>query len=598
MADEIIEEESLVEDGGQSTWQNFSVRGPYYYPRGALGKFFARFFATPAQPVVSKAAKGLSIDNDVLQGDAPVKDPHSLERPPSFSLSRESGVYDQIELSRRARYREYEKMDEYPEVGAAFDVYADDSTQKDTKNERWSIKSESPDVVEEVNNLFQTIKLDRFYYDIIRNAVKFGDCFIEIIADVNRPKMGIQKIKILNPIYTLRVEDSYGYLKVFLQEIPGPKDFNSANPGGTTNNGNFGTTSKKFVELDKNQIVHFRLFSSDPKFYPYGKSVAAYGVNTFRSLRLMEDAMLIYRLARAPERRIFYIDVGNLPASKAEMFIERVKEKFKKEKYFNKGGVDSRYNPLAADEDFFVPVKGNTGTRIETLPGAQNLGETTDVSYFRDKLLASLKVPKDYIVDNKEKSPERKANLSELDVKFARAVARVQHEVEVGLEELAKRHLTLKEFPKSLIDDLRIHLPDPSDQYTKRKLQIDDARLRLIQGVTQTQLFPRDYIYKEYYDMSDGEIALVKRKLDEEAKEAAYKQEELNQISPGAGSRPQGNTPGGQEAVPTQQQPTQSEAVADLDYIVKLKDKIYLTEGTTNDGMVLSRIISKIQKKP
>jgi hypothetical protein len=279
------------------------------------------------------------------------------------------------------------------------------------------------------------------------------------------------------------------------------------------------------------------------------------------------------------------------------MFIERVKEKFKKEKYFNKGTVDSRYNPLAADEDFFVPIKGNSGTKIETLPGAQNLGEVTDVSYFRDKLLAAMKVPKDYIVDNKDKQPDRKANLSELDVKFARAVARVQHEIEVGLEQIAKRHLTLKNFPKSLVNKLRIHLPDPSDRYTKRKLQIDDARLRLIQGVTQTQLFPRDYIYKEYYDMSEGEIALIKRKLDEEAKEAAYKQQELNLISPGAGDRPQGNTPGGQEAVPTQQPPPQTEEAETVDFVLKLREKMYLEEDTPENINALSRIISKIQKK-
>ena len=129
------------------------------------------------------------------------------------------------------------------------------------------------------------------------------------------------------------------------------------------------------------------------------------------------------------------------------MFIERLKEKFKKEKFFdaNKGQIDARYNPLSADEDFFVPSRGGNGTKIETLPGAQNLGEVDDVKYFRDKLLASLKIPKDYIVE-KEQSPERKANLSQLDVKFARTVSRIQHSIEVGLESIAKRHLKIKGF--------------------------------------------------------------------------------------------------------------------------------------------------------
>ena len=154
--------------------------------------------------------------------------------------------------------------------------------------------------------------------------------------------------------------------------------------------------------------------------------------------------MLIYRLHRAPERRIFYIDTGNLPQTKVEMFMERIKAKFKKEKFFNNesGNADERYNPLSAEEDFFVPMKNGQGTKIETLPGAQNLGEIDDVRYFRDKVLASMKIPKDFIVE-KDKSPERKANLSQLDAKFAKAVMRVQRDTEVCLETLIKRHLEL-----------------------------------------------------------------------------------------------------------------------------------------------------------
>lgn len=588
MADEI--KKPIVEDGGQSTWNNYTSRGPYFYPRGALGKWFAKFFATPAQDTLIGHIQ--DVDTGGVVGDTRVKNSDTPNINDSgglaFTINRATPVYSEIEITRRARYREYEKMDEYPEVGSAFDIYADDCTQKDIQKRRWAVKSDSPDVVKEVESFYEDIQLDRVYYDIIRNAVKFGDCFIELIADINNPSAGIQKIKVLNPNYILRVENEYGYLKTFIQQIPDKTSMTGGDLGGNNND----VKDSKFVELDKNQIIHFRLFSSDPKFYPYGKSIAAYGVQTFRSLRLMEDAMLIYRLARAPERRIFYIDVGNLPSSKAELFMERVKEKFKKEKYFRGQGVDARYNPLAADEDFFVPVKGNTGTKIDTLPGAQNLGEVTDVSYFRDKLLAALKVPKDFVVE-KDKSPERKANLSELDVKFARAVARVQHEVEVGLEILAKRHLAMKNYPSSLINSLRIQLPDPSDRFTKRKLEIDQARLAIIQTVTQTQLFPKDYIYKEYYEMSEGEIGIVKQQLKKEAEEAAYQQEELNQISPGAGELPQGNTPGGLEPTPTQQERPKEEFDNSLAIGASIiKEHDYRGE----DKKAWKRILTKINK--
>jgi len=586
MADEV--KEPIVEDGGQSTWGGMPGRGPYFYPRGALGKWFARFFATPAQDEVVKSINDL--EGPGLVGDTKVKNSDiKNDSGLAFTINRATPVYSEIERNRKNRYKEYEQMDEYPEVGSAFDVYADDCTQRDTQRRRWSVKSESPEVVQAVENLFEDIQLDRVYYDICRNTVKFGDCFLELIADINNPTAGIQKIKVLNPNYILRVENEYGYLKTFIQQIP---EKISAE-GSFESPGEYGIKDSKFVELDKNQIIHFRMFTSDPKFYPYGKSVAAYGVQTFRSLRLMEDAMLIYRLARAPERRIFYIDVGNLPASKAELFMERVKEKFKKEKYFKGNGVNARYNPLAADEDFFVPIKGGQSTKIETLPGAQNLGEVTDVSYFRDKLLAALKVPKDFVSVDKDKSAERKANLSELDVKFARAVARVQHEVEAGLEMLAKRHLALKNYPASLINALRIQLPDPSDRFTKRKLEIDSARLAIIQTVTQTQLFPKDYIYREYFEMSDGEIALVKEKLRQESEEAAYQQQELNQISPGAGELPQGNTPGGLESTPTQNERPNEEFLHLQDLPKRLlKEKGY----SAPEQKIWERILTKIRK--
>ena len=588
MADEV--KNQIVEDG-QSTWANYATKGPYFYPRGALGRFFARFFATKAQDAVIQAVTDVETAN--LTGDTKVKssDPTDNTGVAAFTINRTTPVYSEIERSRKERYKDYEAMDEYPEVGSAFDMYADDSTQKDTQHRRWSVKSDSPEIVKEIQRLFETIQLDRFYYDVVRNTVKFGDCFLELIADINNPAAGVQRIKILNPNYLIRVEDNYGYLKTFLQQIPDNTTIDASYQSPIQ----VGSKNSEYIELDKNQIVHFRLFTSDPKFYPYGKSVAAYGVHTFRSLKLMEDAMLIYRLARAPERRIFYIDVGNLPSSKAELFMERIKEKFKKEKYFRNKGVDARYNPLAADEDYFVPLKGNQNTRIETLPGAQNLGEVTDVSYFRDKLLAALKVPKDFISQDKNQQAEKKANLSELDVKFARAVGRVQHQIEAGLEVVAKRHLALKNYPITLINSLRIQLPDPSDKFTKRKLEIDEMRLRIIQGVTQTQLFPKDHIYKEYYEMSEGEISVVKEQLRQEAEEAAYQQQELNQISPGAGDRPQGNTPGGQEAVPPQQ------AEEDFSELDLLRSKLVEDNGyRPEEQKVWKRILQKIpetQKK-
>lgn len=255
--------------------------------------------------------------------------------------------------------------------------------------------------------------------------------------------------------------------------------------------------------------------------------------------------MLIYRLVRAPERRIFYIDTGSLPASKAEMHIKKQMDKFKKRKSYNSqtGNIEENFNALAADEDFYIAVNGKgTGTKIDTLPGAENLGEVDDVKYFRDKLLAAMKIPKDYIVE-KDQSPERKANLSQLDVKFARVITRIQKSIELGLETLAKRHLMLKGFPSTLITKLKIKLPAPSDMALKRMLDTDEQKARVVQAVKGLGIFPIEKIYKDYYQMSDSEIEEAKKGLEQDQKDPALSQAMMGGLPPPGGA-PLGAPPG------------------------------------------------------
>lgn len=557
MADEIKKEKKLDEsytvfagEAGQAQ------QGGFYLPTGPVGRFFAKFFATKAQKkMAASMERGDPIDlggDTVVQTDT-IKDPDSKGGMALGGIQR-NPILPQLELNRRRRYKEYEEMDEYPEIGAAFDIYADDASQRGPRNERWTIQSDSDAAVDELETLFDQIKLDRFMWDIIRNTVKYGDCFAELILDTTKPDEGIKKIKILNPSFILRVENEFGYLKKFLQEIPNNEAFNyGPSPAAEK--------PLRYIELDKNQIIHFRLHTSDPAFYPYGRSIAALCHRIFRSLKMMEDAMMIYRLSRAPERRIFYVDTGSLPASKAEMYIERLKQKFKKEKYYNpaKGTVDSRYNPLSMDEDFFVPTKNGKGTKIDTLPGATNLGEIEDVRYYRDKLLAALKVPKDYIVE-KDQSPERKANLSQLDVKFARTIHRVQINIQAGLENLAKRHLQLKGYPATVIRKLKIKLPEPSDMSSKRKLDLDEQKTRVIAAVQQLQLFSKQEIYKEYYDMTEAEIQRMEKEIQEDQEKAT--EQETAQMETGGGAGPTPEEAGGQESAENTPPTTNEESVS------------------------------------
>ena len=578
MADKV---EDNIEESGYTNFGGTENRaGSYYTPTGPIGKFFAKFFATKAQVPAAAAidSKVTPETGDTVISTQVIKDAPVDGAPAVGGVSR-NPILPQLELNRRRRYKDYEEMDEYPEIGAAFDIYADDSTQRGLRGERWAVKSDNDMVVEEVETFFDTIRLDKLLWDIIRNTVKYGDCFTELILDVNKPQEGVKKIKILNPNWILRVENEFGYLKKFLQEIPNMESLQYAEVGQSNVN-----RPVKYIELDKNQIVHFRLHTSDPIFYPYGKSIAALCHRVFRSLKMMEDAMMIYRLSRAPERRIFYVDTGNLPTSKAEMFIERLKQKFKKEKFYNspKGTVDSRYNPMSMDEDFFVPTRNGRGTKIETLPGATNLGEIEDVRYYRDKLLAGLKVPKDYIVE-KEQSPERKANLSQLDVKFARTIQRVQIDVETGLENMAKRHLQLRGFPASVIKNLKIKLPEPSDMSEKRKLDVDEQKTRVIQAVQGLNLFSKESIYREFYDMTEDEIRRMKSEIESE-----QQQEQQDQQAMGAGPGP--GEAGGQEPAENAP-PTANESV---EYALKFVADTAIDEKAKE---VLQRIVEKQQQK-
>jgi hypothetical protein len=597
MDNEINENEEELTESGYTTFGGSQGRaGSYYTPTGPVGRFFAKFFANKAQYDAVKAmdqGKVHPVAGDTVISTEVVKDDKIDDAPAMGGISR-NPILPQLELNRRRRYKEYEEMDEYPEVGAAFDIYADDATQKGARAERWTIQSESKMVVDEVEALFEQTRMTKFLWDIIRNTVKYGDCFCELVLDVNKPEEGIKKIKILNPNWIIRVENEFGYLKKFLQEIPNLESMQYSEVGGDATD-----RPVKYIELDKNQIVHYRLHTSDPVFYPYGKSIAALCMRVFRSLKMMEDAMMIYRLSRAPERRIFYVDTGNLPTSKAEMYIERLKQKFKKEKYYNtpKNTVDSRFNPMSMDEDFFVPSKNGRGTKIDTLPGATNLGEIEDVRYYRDKLLAALKVPKDYIVE-KDSSPERKANLSQLDVKFARTIQRVQVDIETGLENMAKRHLQLRGFPAALIKKVRIKLPEPSDMSAKRKLDLDEQKTRVIAAVQQLALFSKDEIYREYYDMTPEEITVMKSEMEEQQAEEMEQQQEQAMLTgqapaPGGGAPMAGPTPeeaGGQEGLENVPPTANEEKVSSLETLREL-----VLEDDKKE--VISRIIEKQQQK-
>ena len=532
---------------------------PWNTPWGSIARFFKRFMARDVQELedsqyVDPISKRKVDKPKPLEGEA-VQQKEVIRLPSEFEHSKTSyPIMPQLEYDRKKRYKEYEDMDGYPEISSAFDIYADDCSQENIDGSKWDIVSDDDLVKDEVTELFETIELDRYLWDIVRNTCKYGDNFLEAIVDLNNIKRGIQRIKILNPNFIFRVENEFGHLKQFLQEIPKANDWTAYGSVGPD------LDDTHIINLDPAQIVHFRLHTSDPTHYPYGKSIASSARTTYKSLKMMEDAMLIYRLVRAPERRIFYIDTGSLPSAKAEMHIKKQMDKFKKRKVFNNqtGNIEENFNALAADEDFYIAVNGHgSGTKIDTLKGAENLGEVDDVKYFRDKLLAALKIPKDYIVE-KDQSPERKANLSQLDVKFSRVINRIQKAIEIGIETIAKRHLMLKKFPAHQIDKLKIKLPAPSDMARKRQLDLEEVKARVVGAVKATGIFPIQKILRDFYQLNDQEIKNIKEELKEEMEDPVFNP----QAQMGMGGPPMGGPPMdpmGGEMPPGEPAPMESE---------------------------------------
>lgn len=537
--------EQLDENAGYTAFPGSTGYNQQAPLSGAFAAFFKSFFGTK-----KKRGRPAANAQNPYKGDVVKNADGEPDTSVGIGVSKGGIKLPQIEYERRRRYQDYESMDEYPEIGASLDIYADDATQKYIDGEMLTVDTETPEIADAVRSFVKETNLDMFMWDIIRNMCKYGDCFVENIVDLNNPDAGIQRLKVLNPVFLFRREDRFGYLKGFVQEVP-------ESTSQAYNQGMSHIKKKSIIELDRNQLVQFRLHNSDSNYYPYGKSILAPGVRAWKSLRMMEDAMLIYRLHRAPERRIFYIETGNLPQTKVEMFMERIKAKFKKEKFFNTetGNADEQYNPLSGEEDFFVPIKNGQGTKIDTLPGAQNLGEIDDVRYFRDKVLAAMKVPKDFVIEG-DKAPERKANLSQLDAKFAKAVMRVQRDAEVGLNTLIKRHLELRKFPAQLVKNLRIRLAPPSDIAEKRKLELAEQQTRVVQAVKGLDMFSKEYIYKNFYNFNDREILEVTEQRETEAQEQAASQQATMGGAPG-GPPAAGPAPGAGAPAPS---PTPSPA--------------------------------------
>lgn len=321
---------------------------------------------------------------------------------------------EEIEAQRRQLYIDYELMDTNDIISSVLDIFSEESTTLSIDGELLVIKTDNEEIKKILHNLFyDVLNIEFNMWGWIRTMCKYGDAFLYMQL---HEKFGVVNVTPIHPSLIVREEGT--------AENPDQIRFRYDGVYG------YGTSTNSYFEAY--EIAHFRLIS-DPLFLPYGKSVIYASIKTFKALTMTEDALLLHRIMRSPERRLFKIDVGNLPPEAIDAHIEQIVADTKKIPVIDPatGEYNLKFAMMSQLDDVYLPVRGgDSGTAIETLPGLENAGQIDDVEYFKNKLLAGLKVPKEYLGyseggESKCLHPETKIPLLNGTVKTVREIAEI-----------------------------------------------------------------------------------------------------------------------------------------------------------------------------
>jgi hypothetical protein len=407
-------------------------------------------------------------------------------------------------------YSDYEAMDTDPLIASTLDILADESTLKSAMGEVLSIKSTDENIQRVLYNLYyDVLNIEFNLWSWVRNMCKYGDFFLKLEVS---EKFGVYNVIPYTVYHMVRHEgmDKDDPTKVTFSIDPDGLA-SSSDPNYIPNN------DKNVIKLDNYEVAHFRLIS-DTNYLPYGRSYIEPARKIYKQLTLMEDAMLIHRIMRAPEKRMFYINVGSIPPNEVEQFMQKTINNIKKTPYVDPqtGQYNLKFNMQNMMEDFYLPVRGgDTSTRIETTKGLDYDG-TNDIEYLRDKMFAALKVPKAYF--GFEKDLTGKATLAAEDIRFARTVERLQRIVESELTKIGLVHLYSQGFDKESLVNFEIKLTTPSIIYEQEKVALWKEKVDLATQMQATKLFSTDYIYDMLFDISEDKYNEMRELIREDAK--------------------------------------------------------------------------------
>ena len=410
-------------------------------------------------------------------------------------------------------YSDYEAMDTDPLIASTLDIIADEATVKNDQGEILQIQSSDENIQRVLYNLFyDVLNIEFNLWSWTRQMCKYGDFFLKLEIS---EKFGIYNVLPYTVYHMVRREgeDPENPAKVIFQLDPDGLA-SSQHPNYLPKRKN----DRRVVDFDNYEVAHFRLIS-DTAYLPYGRSYIEPARKIFKQVTLMEDAMLIHRIMRAPEKRMFYINVGNVPPSEVEQFMQKTMNQMKKTPYVGEDGqYNLRFNMQNMMEDFYLPVRGgDTSTRIETTKGLEYDG-TNDVDYLLKKMFAALKVPKAYFGYEGELSG--KATLAAEDIRFARTVERIQKIMESELTKIALVHLYSQGFTGESLTNFEIKLTTPSIIFEQEKIALLKEKVDLAAQMKDSKLFSSDYIYEKIFDLSEDKYMEMRDLVREDSKRA------------------------------------------------------------------------------
>ena len=447
-------------------------------------------------PAIRRKIKGQDYknfyDNQIVQNNLGYYGAAAFKREASpFSVMGAYGILD-----RMTRYAEFAEMENCAEIASALNVYADESCASDEMGKTFHIYSENQQIQRVLEELFyDVVNIEFNARRMVRNLVKNGDYFmyVEVVPDY-----GIINVE---PLPVNEVEREEGFDK----HDPYAVRFRLLTRGG------------KYLE--NWQMLHFRILGND-LFLPYGTSFLESARRPWRQLVMMEDSMLVYRLVRSPERRVFYVDVSAVHPNDVPTYMEAVKEGMRGASVIEQtqGRQDFRYNPLAIDEDYFLPTRPNSQTKIESLAGGQNTTATEDVEYILKKLIAALMVPKAYLTYDEAISS--KATLAQEDIRFSRTVATLQKIVIAELNKLATIHLYALGFSGDDLVNFELRFSNPSTVAVQQKLALISSKIETAgkawELAKETGIYSMDYIQKEILGLRPEEINVIRQQAKQD----------------------------------------------------------------------------------